>query len=462
MPGMASTPLPRDSKGLAPRRRMPWPLAALLAAAVAIGGGYALDAWRGSRAGAPLDLATIQPGFGARSFGEAVAQAEITLASAREGVASRPGEWLREEVLARALIARWRLRNDYADLTEADALLDAGIARSPDPAGPVLSRAMLSVLIHRLPQADAALARFARSVAPDPGELSDAASLTGDVALQRGELATAQAQFARSERFAESLTGSTRSAVLQAQEGNRAEGIRRLEGLLARPRQQPSVLAELMLQRANLAYMSGDWGGAGRWIGAAQRVFRGYWLADVYAAQQFALAGRTDEAIKAYMFVANRTARPEVQDALAHLLRLEGRGGESRAWAAKAAAGWESRARRFPEAVIHHQAEHELAVGSAARALAFAQTDAAARPQAPNLVLLARALLSAGKPREALAALDRSDAQGWVSAGQAMARAETLAALGDTAGSEAARAKAEAINPRAADPRTRLIWFGHD
>ena len=116
----------------------------------------------------------------------------------------------------------------------------------------------------------------------------------------------------------------------------------------------------------------------------------------------------------------------------------------------------------FPEAVIHHRAEHELAVGSAARALAYAQTDAAARPQAPNLVLLARALLSAGRARAALAALDRADAQGWVGAGQAMARSEVLAALGDSAGSEAARARAEALNPRAADPRTRLIWFGHD
>ena len=151
-----------------------------------------------------------------------------------------------------------------------------------------------------------------------------------------------------------------------------------------------------------------------------------------------------------------------MQDALAHQLRLEGQGAESRAWAAKAAAGWEARARLFPEAVVHHQAEHEIAVGSASRALAFAQADIAQRPQAPSLILLARALLSAGRPGEALAALDRAAAQGWVSAGQEMARAEVLAALGRTSDSNAARARAEAINPRAADPRTRLIWFGHD
>lgn len=217
-----------------------------------------------------------------------------------------------------------------------------------------------------------------------------------------------------------------------------------------------------MLQRANVAYMTGEWDVAGRWIGAAQRVFPGYWLADAYAAQQYAIAGRTEDAIRVYGIVARRTDRPEVQDALAHLLRLQGQGEASRAWAAKAAAGWEARARLFPEAVIHHRAEHELVVGSASRALSYARADAALRPQAPNLVLLARALLSAGKAREALNVLDRAGAQGWVSAGQQMARAETLAALSDTKSSDAARASAEAINPRAADPRTRLIWFGHD
>ena len=50
----------------------------------------------------------------------------------------------------------------------------------------------------------------------------------------------------------------------------------------------------------------------------------------------------------------------------------------------------------------------------------------------------------------------------WVSSGPQMARAEVLAALGRTADSDAARDRAAQINPRAADPRVRLIWFGHD
>ena len=438
-----------------------WPWLLLLAVLLAIGAGAALDRLRGA-GDASLDPTTIEPGYGPKTFAEAVARAERDVAGARESYAYARDEWLRGEALARALIARWRLAGDYADLAEADRLLEAGLDTTPDPAGPVLSKAVLAVLVHRLDEADAALARSGRSAAPDPNETADAAALTGDVALQRGQLDRAAEFFAQADRALGTAGTGLRRAMLEGGRGEREAAMTAVEALVARPRQQPATLAALMLQRANLAYAAGDWAEAGRWVGAAQRAFPGWWLADAYAAQQFALAGRTNEAIRAYGIVAARTGRPEVMDALAHLLRLQGRGAESRAWAAKAAASWAERAALFPEAVAHHRAEHELAVGSASRALALAQADAKVRPHAPNLVLLARALLSAGRPREALAALDRADAQGWVSASQAMARAEVAAALGDTAASQAARAKALAINPRAADPRARLIWFGHD
>ena len=436
-----------------------WTLA--LAAMLAIAGGFARDRWHGSTS-ALLDPAALRPWYGSANFAAAAAQADRDVAGAREGLARAPGEWVLGEQLALKLIARWRLLGDYADLAEADRLLAAGMGGTSGPAGPVVTEATLAVLVHRLDRADAALARFALSVMPESADAADAAALAGDIALQRGDLAAARKQYDLAVPLAPEAAGDVRLALLPALVGDHDRAIANLERIIAKPRHSPWTLASLMLRRADLALQGGDWDGAARWTGAAQRAFPSWWLADVHAAQQFALAGRTADAIRAYEIVARRTGRPEVQDALAHLLRLEGQGAESRAWAAKAAAGWEARARLFPEAVIHHQAEHELAVGSASRALAFAQADVAQRPQAPNLVLLARALLSAGRAPEALAALDRADAQGWVSAGQQMARAEVLAALGRTADSQAARAQAEAINPRAADPRTRLIWFGHD
>ena len=440
--------------------RWPWLLALAVGSVAALG--FVSDRWLQNAPRAALDPGALHSGYGPKTYAAALATAQAHLVGARLGYDHAPQEWLRGEILARALIARWRLAGDYRDLAEADALLNQGLAQAPDPSGPGLERAVLSVLVHRLDQAETALDRVGRSAMPDPADTADATALRGDIALQRGQLAEASQDFAKALTIDRATGIGLRGAMMEAYRGDRAAAAKGLEAILARPRQQAVVLAEVMLQRANVAYMTGDWDSAGRWIGAAQRVFPGYWLADAYAAQQFALAGRSDDAVRAYETLARRTARPEVQDALAHLLRLQGRGAESKAWAEKAAAGWAARATLFPEAVVHHQAEHEIVVGSAASALAFARADIAQRPQAPSLILLARALLSAGRPAEALATLDRAAKQGWVSAGQQMARAEVLAALGRTADSEAARVAAKAINPRAADPRTRLIWFGHD
>jgi len=441
-------------------RGLSWPVLLVLAVAIAIVMGVGIDRWRG--ASAVVDPATIRAGFGPASYGEAIARADQDVAGAREGLSLAPGEWTHGEALALALLARWQLANDYVDLKEATGLLERGVADAPDPAGPMLAQAQLEITVHRLDRADAALARFGRSVVPLAAETASAAALAGDVALQRGNLSAASEKFVQAARIADSPGIGLRGAVLAFRRGERAAGKRALEALLAQPRQPPALLAGLALQRATMAYAEGDWDSAQSCTAAANRAFPGWWLGEAYAAQNEALAGHPNKAIRAYRAIAERTGRPEVMDALAHLLRLEGQGAASRAWAAKAAAGWESRAALFPEAVIQHRAEHELAVGSVAKALALAEADVAARPGAPGIALLARALILSGRPREALRWLDKPRDAGFVSAGMLMLRADALAALGQSEASNAARSAAEALNPRSADPRARLVWFGHD
>jgi tetratricopeptide (TPR) repeat protein len=439
-----------------------WAPLAVLAALAAIALGAGLDRWRGASSRGPLDPALLHAGYGASNFAAVRERSEQVVYSARQSVARYPGEWLREEGLARALMGRWRLTGNYADLAEADRLLDTALARTPDPAGPVLTRALLSIDVHRLEEAERALARFRRSVVPDDGDRADAEALTGDIAMQRGELDEAARHFARAAQIAGTPGIGLRGALLASRRGDNLSAKRALEALLAKPRQPPALLAELALQRANIAYAEGDWDGATSWVAAARRVFKGYWLADAYAAQNEAIAGHSSAAIAKYEELARRTSRPEVMDALAHLLRLQGQPIESKAWAARAAAGWRANAALFPEAVAQHYAEHELAVGSAARALTLAQVDVAGRPQWPGIALLGRALVLEGRPREALAQIALAERQGWRSAGLFMLKADAQTALGDQAGADASRARALAINPRAADPRIRLIWFGHD
>ncbi|MET0252117.1 MAG: hypothetical protein ABW203_08070 [Novosphingobium sp.] len=442
------------------RRPLRWATLFAIAAALAIILGAVRDRW--FRAEPMLDPAALVAGYGPADASLAGTRADAAVAGARQHLALGPGQWLREEGLARALIARHRLTGDYADLGEADRLLAAGLDRTPDPAGPVLTRASLSLLLHRLPEAQAALARAARWGVPTTDEQADALALAGDIAQQRGDPKAAMRDYARAAVLAESNGIELRRSMLLARTGERDLAKAQLEALLARPRQSPRGLAELSLQRAQLAYAEGDWEGAARWVAAAERLFPGYWLADAYVAQTLALAGRRGEAINRYTEVATSADSPEAMDALALLLRLDGRRDESLAWWRRADALWRDRLARFPEAAALHAAEHALIGGRPDEALRLASADAVRRPYGASLAVLARVLILAGRPYDALAALDRAEAQGWVSAGLLMLRAEATAALGDENASAAAQARAEAINPRAADPGTRLIWFGHD
>ena len=436
-----------------------WAWLALAAALLVAAIGAAADRLR-----SPPTPATVasRAAYGPASFAEALEATERRVVAGRKATARAPDDWLPAEQLASALIARSRLTGSYPDLAEADRLLDRGLSIAPDPAGPVLTQAALALYTHRLDKADAGLARFARWKVPNRADKAYAMAMAGDIALQRGRLDEAAGQYAMSEAMAPSLGTELRQASLAAARGRREDAIGTLEKVLGRPHRQRSDFAQLALQRANLAYAQGQWEVAGRWIAAANRTYRGDWLGEAYAAQQQALAGHGERAIAAYEAIAKRTGRPEVMDALAHLLRLEGQANASHQWAERAARGWEARQALFPEAAAAHYAEHELALGRVDRALALAEADVARRPYGPSIALLARALILSGRPREALSWLDRSERQGWVSAGQLMLRADAAAALGDRAGSDAARARAEALNPRAADPLTRLIWFGHD
>ena len=156
-----------------PGLKWPWILlaAVFLVTAASIG----FDKYK-ARQGPPDPLPSeIAPWFGPRNQGELEQAALVGVDGARARLALGPDQWLRQEVLARALVRRFRASGSYADLAEADALLNKGMAGAPFPAGPSLSRAEVSVLAHKLDAADKGLARFFAQVGePDDGEIGRA------------------------------------------------------------------------------------------------------------------------------------------------------------------------------------------------------------------------------------------------------------------------------------------------
>jgi hypothetical protein len=122
----------------------------------------------------------VTPWFGPRNQQEAVNAATVQIDGGREREKSGKTDWLHMEILGDALVGRYRLTGSYADLAEADKVLDRAIGMAEFPAGPSLSRAALSVTLHRLDDATKALARFdAQKASPHGEEASSALALRG-------------------------------------------------------------------------------------------------------------------------------------------------------------------------------------------------------------------------------------------------------------------------------------------
>jgi len=440
-----------------------WLMLLLMAILVVAAVSYGVQRWRHHQGPPDPVPAEIKPWFGPRNAAEAIAAADTQIAGARERIASGQKDWLHLEILGDSLVGRYRLTGSYADLAEGDKVLDEAMALAQFPAGPSLSRAALSGTLHKLPDVEKALSRFdAQKSKPGGDELSSAWALRGDAAMQRGDYAAAREAFGRAGQASDNAGLALRQSMLALRTGEIDLARRRVNAVLRGKKLTRQALSTAALQRATVAYAQGDWEAAGLWVTYADSIFPGLWLSEAFAAQQQAVEGRPDEAVKRYTELATRTQLPEVMDALAHILRLQGKGVESRMWADKAGALWAERMKLLPEAAIAHATEHELAVGDPRRALVLAREDATRRPYGATLSLLARAQLLTGDPAGALASIEKAEKGGWRSAMLLMQKAEALDALGQDGNADSARKAALAINPKAADPTARFIWFGHD
>lgn len=431
-------------------------VAAALAVVAVIAAGHLAD--RGVSTDERLEPA-LRPGFGPRTYSEALAAAERGVDGARARLERDSGDWLYMEGLAGALMARHRLAARPDDLAEADRLLDWALASVPWPAGPALSRAAVSLAVHDLGAADAALARFdASAVPPSEAEQLDARSIRCEIAFQRGRLAEA-----------ERLCGGSddpglrqRLANIAAKRGDTDKAARAIEALMRRPGLPPLTLAQLALQRASVALAEGDWEASGRWARAAERVFPGYWLSEAFVAQQYALEGNNPESRRRFAALVGRTRNPEMMGALAALAEADGEEGEAREWIVEGAGVWVGRVNFLPLAYSTHHAEFVLAHGSPTVALHLARNDYARRPFSTPAVNYARALLANGRAAEALAVLRATGSRDFRTAAMKLEEHHALMALRRPDQARIARQQAYALNPKIEDPRQRFVFFDQD
>ncbi len=410
---------------------------------------------------APLDSLVLA--YGPRSFDAALQLADDGVLLGAERVARRPQDWIYQESLARALLGRARLTLSFDDLAAAGAALAVGKAEAIAGSGPMLTDAVYNFTVHRSAPIAADLAVVDGAAVPaDAGDRAESTALKGDIAFYAGDYAGAIDRYRLAASIANGPGTMFRIALWQKKTGKFDAALASFARAASmNTGRTPQFMANVYLQSGIVDLERGNWPAAEAWFRKADRAFPGYWLTEAHVAQMAALRGDMNATALAYRRILAHASQPDVMDALAAVYRAMGNAAESRKWAVRSAAIWEKRLQQLPEAAYAHALEHELVLGDPAKALALARLNLAARPYGDSATLLGWALLANNRPAAARDVLEALNRTGWRTAQQYVALSQAFAMLGDSDRSDAARAVALQINPRATDPAAPLIWFGH-
>jgi tetratricopeptide (TPR) repeat protein len=376
------------------------------------------------------------------------------LARVDEGIARATGrwephknDWSRAVPLVGLLRQRARLRGGLDDVMRAEAVLAEAFTVAPAGSGPVLARAGLNLSLHRLPAAQVDLdAMAARPFRTGPQGASLVA-LQATLALQRGELAAAEAMWRAREAAAPSQQAAVGLAQVAWARGHYAEAdqwfatsAERYHGDALEP------VAWAHLQRGLLDLDRGLPAEALAHYRLADTAMGGFWLVEEHIAEALALLGQVDEAEVLYRDVVARTQNPELQSSLAALLEEAGHREEAADLVAAATATFALHRTQVPEAATGHALEHALRWGTdPAEALAMAEANAALRPNGEALALLSEARLAAGDATGASEATALALATGARSPALYVAAAAASEALGEPEEAAGYRAAAVAL-----------------
>lgn len=423
---------------------------ALIAAAalLVIGLDFAMDL-RAPPRGPPAAMAVA--GL-PESYDQELAQIGQVVAAARDNAAAHPDEWIRQEVLGRALMSRARLTGSYDDYAAAQAAIDRGFALAPSGAGPHLAQALLDFKMHRLARTERMLGALDRyAIPPASGELAEMDAMRGDIAFYRGDYAGARALYAKADALTPGIT-SLRRAVYAARTGNLHESEQYFDAAIAGEKlPRRLTLATYALQRGAFELEAGEWDKALAHFREADRIFPGYWLIEEHIAEVTALKGDPERAERMYRAIVERTGHPEFMDALADLAAQRGDEATALAWRKRAGAVWQRRLKQFPEASYGHAIDHCISGGDWSCALRLAERNHQARPHGEAKVLLAKALLRNNRKEEARAMIESVLASPWRTAATHAVAADIYAAFGETDRAEAQRKAALVLNPHALD-----------
>lgn len=313
-------------------------------------------------------------------------------------------------------LRRARLGGGQLAYEGARADLDRAFARAPEGSGPWLELARLEFTLHRLPEAEEALARASDAILIDDPTLAAIEGLRGDVALQRGRVVEAWVAFSTAEQLHPTSDAAARLALWYRRVGDRSRADEfyalaadRYHGVEAFPR------AWFELQRGLLDLDLGDYQAALDHYLQANRALSGFYLVEEHVAEVLVEQGALAQALHVYLDLIGRTNSPEFMDALAALYELAGEDDVSRAWIEEARVSHELAIAAAPETGRGHALRHFLVHGPPERALELAREDQDLRPNPLTTRQLAQAWAGVGEQAKARQRIDEALGGGWSS-----------------------------------------------
>jgi tetratricopeptide (TPR) repeat protein len=339
-----------------------------------------------------------------------------TIESLEQSVAANP-----DDVAAWNKIADARLRllastGDLVNLARATGAVE----HSLKIATPEFNRAGLALRVrvelasHRFKEAQQS-AQQLRTIMPDS---SYPLGLLGDAYLNLGE-------YEACERVWNELLGKEKNvlateprlAQLDLIHGRIGKACERYEKVVEAAqkleRDAPEVPAWAHVQLGELAFRSGDWDKAEQQYNAALAALPDYYSALEHLAELRGAQGKLEEAVALYQRVIDRTARPEIIQALGDLYLFTGKPAEAKPWHARALEAYLASVEHGEVLYFHHLAGlYADGLNEPERAVYWARRDVALRQSLQSYDTLAWALYRAGSMAEAEEALTLALASG--------------------------------------------------
>jgi tetratricopeptide (TPR) repeat protein len=342
------------------------------------------------------------------------------------------------------LFQKASIAGDLAALDEVERAIARAIPLLACAGDLFLLKANLAFKLHRLADAEAALAAdpfVRRSV---EGRL-----LLADLDLQRGRYGQARDGYCAVLAVERAWGALARLAHLTGKMGDPAGADRLYEEaqdeLTAK---ELRSFAWLEVQRGFLDFAHGRFCEARVHYQRADRAYPGYWLTDEHLAELLAAEESYAEAIAILVRLAASGGRPDLAQALGELYHLAGETEQAERWSRQALAAYRFSAERGEVCFWHHLADFYAEVArDGAQAVAWARKDVALRENFGTQAALARALFCDGRFDEARDWIDRALSSGIIDARLFSEAGRIYSAAGNIAAGRAWLDRALSLNP---------------